>query len=44
MSSRLDRQSFLGPNSEATLWNATVGIVGLGGGGSHTVNSHVGQA
>lgn len=31
----LKRQSFLGPNSEALLRNATVGIVGLGGGGSH---------
>lgn len=33
--SRLDRQSFLGPDSEAILEDATIGIVGLGGGGSH---------
>ena len=33
--SRLDRQSFLGPDSDAILDAATVGIVGLGGGGSH---------
>lgn len=33
--SRLDRQSFLGPNSDAILEAATIGIVGLGGGGSH---------
>jgi hypothetical protein len=42
--SRLDRQSFLGPNSEARLSEATVGVVGLGGGGSHIVQqfAHVG--
>jgi hypothetical protein len=33
--SRLDRQSFLGANSDAILDAATIGIVGLGGGGSH---------
>ena len=33
--SRLDRQSFLGPDSDAVLDSATIGIVGLGGGGSH---------
>ena len=33
--SRLDRQSFLGPDSDAILDQATIGIVGLGGGGSH---------
>jgi hypothetical protein len=33
--SRLDRQSFLGPNSDAILNAATIGLVGLGGGGSH---------
>lgn len=33
--SRLDRQSFLGPTSDAILGAATIGIVGLGGGGSH---------
>lgn len=32
---RLDRQSFLGPNGERILDQATIGIVGLGGGGSH---------
>lgn len=35
--SRFDRQSFLGANSEATLNAATIGLVGLGGGGSHVV-------
>src|SRR5258708_28994465 len=34
----LDRQSFLGANSEQRLAEMTVGLVGLGGG-----NSHVGQ-
>ena len=40
----LDRQSFLGPNSEDVLASATVGIVGLGGGGSHVAQqlAHVG--
>jgi hypothetical protein len=33
--SRLDRQSFLGPHSDAILEAATIGIIGLGGGGSH---------
>lgn len=33
--SRLDRQSFLGPKSDAILEQATIGLVGLGGGGSH---------
>lgn len=33
--SRLARQSFLGPHSEAVLNATTIGIVGLGGGGSH---------
>lgn len=32
---RLARQSFLGPQSEQTLKAATLGLVGLGGGGSH---------
>ena len=42
--SRFDRQSFLGPGSEARLDAATIGIVGLGGGGSHEVQqfAHVG--
>ena len=33
--SRLTRQSFLGPTSDDVLAEATVGLVGLGGGGSH---------
>jgi hypothetical protein len=33
--SRFDRQSFLGPDSERKLYEATLGLVGLGGGGSH---------
>lgn len=42
--SRLDRQSFLGPDSDAILEAATVGVVGLGGGGSHVVQqaAHMG--
>ena len=42
--SRLDRQSFLGPDSDAVLEAATIGIVGLGGGGSHVVQqaAHMG--
>lgn len=32
---RLNRQSFLGADSDAILDAATIGIVGLGGGGSH---------
>ena len=42
--SRLDRQSFLGPDSDAILEAATIGIVGLGGGGSHVVQqtAHLG--
>jgi hypothetical protein len=42
--SRLDRQSFLGPDSDAILDAATIGIVGLGGGGSHVVQqtAHMG--
>jgi hypothetical protein len=44
MQSRFDRQSFLGSDSEATLASAAVGIVGLGGGGSHIVQqlAHLG--
>jgi hypothetical protein len=43
-SERYDRQSFLGTNSEAIVDNTTVGVVGLGGGGSHVTQqlSHVG--
>ena len=42
--SRLDRQSFLGPDSDSVLNAATVGLVGLGGGGSHVAQqlAHVG--
>ena len=42
--SRLDRQSFLGRDSDAVLEAATIGIVGLGGGGSHVVQqaAHMG--
>ncbi|QDF37444.1 ThiF family adenylyltransferase [Bradyrhizobium symbiodeficiens] len=42
--SRLDRQSFLGANSDAILEGATIGIVGLGGGGSHVAQqtAHMG--
>jgi molybdopterin-synthase adenylyltransferase len=32
---RLARQSFLGPESDAVLEAATIGMIGLGGGGSH---------
>ena len=41
---RLDRQSFLGPDSNAVLEAANIGIVGLGGGGSHVVQqaAHMG--
>jgi hypothetical protein len=35
--SRFDRQSFLGPTSESTLYKTNLGLVGLGGGGSHVV-------
>jgi hypothetical protein len=38
------RQSFLGESSESILQNTTVGIVGLGGGGSHIAQqlAHIG--
>jgi hypothetical protein len=41
---RLDRQSFLGPDSEHVLRECTVGLVGLGGGGAHVVQqlAHLG--
>lgn len=40
----LSRQSFLGSESDAILSQTTLGIVGLGGGGSHTVQqaAHIG--
>src|SRR3546814_8494235 len=39
-----DRQDFLGPDSDARLRAVTIGIVGLGGGGSHVVQqlAHLG--
>jgi hypothetical protein len=42
--SRLARQSFLGLHSDAILEAATIGIVGLGGGGSHVAQqaAHMG--
>lgn len=42
--SRLDRQSFLGADSNRVLDNATIGFVGLGGGGSHAAQqaAHIG--
>ncbi len=44
MSDRYNRQSFLGSNSERIISTCVVGIVGLGGGGSHIVQqtAHVG--
>jgi molybdopterin-synthase adenylyltransferase len=41
---RFDRQSFLGADSEQRLAALTLGIVGLGGGGSHVVQqlAHIG--
>ncbi len=42
--SRFSRQSFLGPDSEELISQCTVGVVGLGGGGSHIIQqlAHVG--
>jgi molybdopterin/thiamine biosynthesis adenylyltransferase len=44
MNSRLVSQSFLGPESDAIFAKCEVGIVGLGGGGSHLVQqlAHLG--
>lgn len=41
---RLARQSFLGSDSDRVLSGATIGIIGLGGGGSHLVQqfAHLG--
>ncbi|HEX7888499.1 MAG TPA: ThiF family adenylyltransferase [Ramlibacter sp.] len=41
---KYDRQSFLGPNSDKVLGALRVGLVGLGGGGSHVVQqlAHMG--
>ena len=43
-SDRYSRQSFLGPSAEDRISQCTVGIVGLGGGGSHIVQqlAHIG--
>ena len=44
MNTRYQRQSFLGNGSQAIIERAVIGIVGLGGGGSHIVqqNAHIG--
>lgn len=44
MDQRLARQSFLGPDSDSVLASCRVGLVGLGGGGSHIAQqlAHVG--
>jgi len=44
MSTRYQRQSFLGEGSQAFIERANIGIVGLGGGGSHIVQqtTHIG--
>jgi len=41
---RFSRQSFLGVGSDEKLTNATIGVVGLGGGGSHVIQqlAHLG--
>lgn len=41
---RYSRQSFLGSSSEAMISQCTIGVVGLGGGGSHIVQqlAHIG--
>jgi molybdopterin-synthase adenylyltransferase len=42
--SRLSRQSFLGPDSAKALASAVIGVAGVGGGGSHIVQqlAHIG--
>jgi molybdopterin-synthase adenylyltransferase len=44
MSDRYQRQSFLGAGSQQTIERAKIGVVGLGGGGSHVVQqlAHIG--
>lgn len=44
MNERTSRQSFLGPNSDQIIQSATIGVVGLGGGGSHIIQqlAHIG--
>jgi hypothetical protein len=41
---RLARQSFLGPESEKRIARSTIGVCGLGGGGSHIIQqlAHIG--
>ena len=41
---RYSRQSFLGPDAEERIASCTVGVVGLGGGGSHIIQqlAHIG--
>lgn len=41
---RYARQSFLGPDSEEQIARCTIGVVGLGGGGSHVIQqlAHIG--
>ena len=41
---RFSRQSFLGPDSEERIARSTIGVAGLGGGGSHIVQqlAHIG--
>jgi hypothetical protein len=41
---RYSRQSFLGPNAERDIGKCVIGVVGLGGGGSHVVQqlAHIG--
>jgi tRNA A37 threonylcarbamoyladenosine dehydratase len=44
MNNSFSRQSFLGPDSQQIIEAATVGVVGLGGGGSQIVQAlaHIG--
>ena len=44
MTERYSRQSFLGPDAQERIERAVVGVVGLGGGGSHIVQqlAHIG--
>ncbi len=44
MTSDFSRQSFLGENSQDKIENALIGVIGLGGGGSHIIQqlAHIG--
>jgi molybdopterin-synthase adenylyltransferase len=44
MNDRYERQSFLGPNAQEKIARVRVGVIGVGGGGSHIVQqlSHIG--